>query len=95
MHHFHDNRPPVQKVTLTPVRSSAKQSKRDGGKVGKNSKKETQFQSSEESSKHEGPNQPKSNQFELDGALKMINEFSPHLINRSCVDMKEVDEVLQ
>jgi len=95
LHHFHDNRPPVQKIALAPVRSSAKQSKKDGGKGGKNSKKENHLQSSEESSKHEGPNQPKSNQFELDGALKMINEFTPHLMNRSCADLKEVDEVLQ
>ena len=95
LHHFHDNRPLVQKIALAPVRSSAKQSKKDGGKGGKNSKKENHLQSSDDTSKHEAPNQPKSNQFELDGALMMINEFIPHLMDCSCVDLKQVDELLQ
>lgn len=91
LHHFHDNQlPTVQKIPLAAVRSSAKQSKKDGGKgAGKNSKKESQ---SNEDSKNEAPIPPKSSHFEVDGSLKMINEFVTHLLGST--DLKQVDQKL-
>jgi len=90
--HFNDDRPPAQK--LATVRSSAKQSKKDGGGgggKGKNTKKDPAPNTEE--AIVEAPLFPKYN-FNVNNALTRMNEMIPHLIGCS-LETKTIDERLQ